>query len=462
MLLFLRCLLLTVVVTPAVSAAGLAATAFLQPDERWCVIGDSITHNGTYHQWVTLYHLTRFPDRRFQVINCGISGDTAARTVGRFDWDIAPHRPTLASLMFGMNDVNRKLYDPATDAKPGVLAARRQHLEEFRISIKKLVVQLRARDARVVLITPSPYDETADGATPAHTGVNDALAACSAFLRDLGAELDIPVVDFHAPLTELTRRVQKEQPAKSLNRSDRVHPEEPAHLLMAGIFLRQMGARAEISSIVIDAAASRAIEVSGGKLTHLKAEERTLSFTWRGSALPFPIHKSVQAALAWAPLNEELNRENLQVTGLASGKYELRIDDKVIAHFSAEALAKGVNLAAYPETPQYQQALNVAEIWDQRTRLVANDLRSLAFVEHRSFGTMERPLTREKTSPVVQKELEARRNEAQSSFVRQQYEKYFDRKEREAQTLAEVARLTEEAWRIAQPKAHAYSIVPAN
>lgn len=41
--------------------------------ERVCFVGDSITHGGSYHSYVYLYYLTRFPDRDIRVFNDGIT-----------------------------------------------------------------------------------------------------------------------------------------------------------------------------------------------------------------------------------------------------------------------------------------------------------------------------------------------------------------------------------------------------
>ena len=102
------CLLLALVA--AVSLRAAAPSPAFQTDDRWAAVGDSITHSGSYHHWIQLYHLTRFPNRPLELANCGISGDSAAGALRRYPWDIAPHRATVATIMLGMNDVTRALY----------------------------------------------------------------------------------------------------------------------------------------------------------------------------------------------------------------------------------------------------------------------------------------------------------------------------------------------------------------
>jgi len=36
-----------------------------------CMVGDSITHGGSYHKYIYLFYATRFPDAKFDIYNCG-------------------------------------------------------------------------------------------------------------------------------------------------------------------------------------------------------------------------------------------------------------------------------------------------------------------------------------------------------------------------------------------------------
>jgi len=88
------------------SGGGLVSgTETFRDGDRVCFVGDSITKQGGYHAQILLFYATRLPEVRVQMWNCGIAGDTAAGGVKRYDWDIAPHKPTVVSIMMGMNDV---------------------------------------------------------------------------------------------------------------------------------------------------------------------------------------------------------------------------------------------------------------------------------------------------------------------------------------------------------------------
>jgi len=104
-------LVIGLVLAAATRAAETPVLQF-QKDNRVCFIGDSITHDGPYLSYVYLFYATRFPDRRWEIYNAGGGGGTADGAVRRFDWDIAANKPTVASILLGMNDVNRGLYGP--------------------------------------------------------------------------------------------------------------------------------------------------------------------------------------------------------------------------------------------------------------------------------------------------------------------------------------------------------------
>lgn len=81
-----------------------------QNDDTICLIGDSITHSGTYHSHIFLYHATRHPQMRLRFVNCGISGDSSSGMLGRLNQDVFSSNPTVVTLSAGMNDVGLGLY----------------------------------------------------------------------------------------------------------------------------------------------------------------------------------------------------------------------------------------------------------------------------------------------------------------------------------------------------------------
>ncbi len=60
---------------------------------------------------------------------------------------------------------------------------------------------------------------------------------------------------------------------------------------------------------------------------------------------------------------------------MSPGKYELSIDDQVIGTFTNVQLARHIELQSNNKTPQYQQALQVAEVNKQRNQGPVSQLR---------------------------------------------------------------------------------------
>ncbi|MBT4817361.1 MAG: GDSL family lipase, partial [Lentisphaerae bacterium] len=158
------------------SAIGAGDASFRKGD-IWVAIGDSITHGRRYHQFIYLFNATRYPDREIKAYNCGISGDSASGAVRRFDWDIAPHKPTVATIMLGMNDVGRGNY--GVDKTGEAIEKRRTGAISGHVAnMRKLSEKLKAIGCRIIYITPSIYDQTGDLKAANCFGVNDALGTC--------------------------------------------------------------------------------------------------------------------------------------------------------------------------------------------------------------------------------------------------------------------------------------------
>ena len=363
--------------------AARAATPGPEPfkdGDRVCFIGDSITHGGAYHSDIVLFYATRFPERRIAMFNCGISGDSAGGAVRRFDWDIAAHEPTVSTIMLGMNDVSRGLYgkDKPDEA---LLQRRKSAIDSHVANLRQLAEALRGKGSRLIVITPSIYDQTSTMATENLFGVNDALGLCGEQARALAMEFGGSVVDFHGALTRLNAEVQKADPAATLVGKDRVHPGAMGHLLMAYLFLKAQGVSPHVSRTVIDAGGGKVVEAENVTVKELTGTAEQVSFASLEKALPFPVPAGAEGVLKLVPFMQDLNQEVLAVRNLAPGTYELRIDDTVVGEYSAGDLAAGINLADNAKTPQHQQARTVAAANDRRHALISGKLRSFALTE---------------------------------------------------------------------------------
>ncbi len=219
--------------------------------ETVCFLGDSITKGGAYQKLVELFYAVRFPDRAITFRNCGVGGDRASAMVGaatfRLEVDVVSHRPSVVTVMLGMNDVERKLYDPRLPGGVDLEVKQKAALETYLLSMRSLINRIQSAGARVILISPSVYEETASMDTPpVLKGVNGALAKCSEMLRGLARELDVPFVDVHGEMNAVNLQEQSRNPAFSITGAgqswnDRVHPGPAGHYLIARALLRAQG-----------------------------------------------------------------------------------------------------------------------------------------------------------------------------------------------------------------------------
>lgn len=436
-----------------------AVPAFEQGD-RITFIGDSITHGGSYHSDILLFYATRFPEKEFRYYNCGISGDTAAGALARFSRDIEIYKPNIATVMVGMNDVCREHY--GLDKKsPENLAGRKAAFDAYRESLEKLMTKLSVTGYKIILITPTVYDQTAQLNSENAFGVNDALRRCSEFVAGLAEKFSCPVVDFNSVMNRVTRRIQKENPAATIIGEDRTHPGEAGHLLMAYQFLRAQQMPEYVSSVAVDAKNGAFTETVNCRIESPAVSPSAVSFVCQEFSLPFPVAEAQKPALGWVPFQRDLNRQMLKVKGLKPGRYELKIDGTPVAVFTSAELGRGVNLSGNTATPQYRQALAVKELNDRR-RGIAAQIRAIAEIRCRFLAAYdpvpdeEAPL-RQALNEVIEKE----KGKPWYDYMKGQAEKYIEVRHSGDELHRQVEELFAEIYRINRPVAHRWELAPA-
>ena len=428
-----------------------------QTGDTVCFVGDSITHSGSYHGQILLFYATRFPDRHFESYNCGISGDSAAGTVNRYDWDIAPRKPNVATIMLGMNDVGRDNYGKDKVA-PEFEARHKRSLDLYATNMLKLSQTLTAAGSRLIFITPSIYDQTGEQKTTNHFGVNDALANCAKIGGELADKFHGGVVDFHSIMKKVNEEGQNNAPSFTIVGEDRVHPGSPGHMLMAYTFLKAQQVPALVSKIKVDAVRGSVLEQENCKVSGIKAAAGTVAFTGKENALPFPITDEVRKSLErFIPLVSNLDQEILTVSGLSAGRYEVLIDGKPVQTNSAAELGAGVNLALNTNTPQFKQAQTVADLIWKRHALVQN-LRTVAAVRHFIFGRANiKPGDLAAENKALDEQLEKNRK-ANFTYGNYQIDTYRKYSGSVPQIEKQAAELWEQVFAVNQPQPHGYEI----
>ena len=444
------------------SAADPAPVPTFKQGDTVCFIGDSITRGGLFHRNLVLFYATRFPQARFESFNCGISGDKAAGVLQRFDYDVAVHRPTVATLMLGMNDIGGAPFGKDRDGEqaPAKLQAL---LATYTRDMESIAQKLQAQGAKTIFITPSIYDETGNQATAAQVGRNDVLAKCSDIVRTLAAKYAGSVVDFNAPMAQLNAAQQAKDPAFTLIGKDRIHPGETGHLVMTYLFLKAQGMSGVVATVDIDAPRAQVVTAERCTVSDLQRDPTgALRFTYLAQSLPFPLPAEARQAAELVPFTAELNRELVRVQGLNPGSYEIVIDDQVVQTVTAAELQQGVNLAANPKTPQYKQALAVKAQNDRQYTQSANRLRILQATRHFTLSKVPGLKIDDVAGCIKHVEAELEKAIAQKrEYQIWQYKTYLSARPQQAEIEQEVRAAYDEMWRLNTPKPHRYIIRPA-
>jgi lysophospholipase L1-like esterase len=360
--------------------AGTTTTnAQVQPfksGDKIAFVGNSITEQGYYESYIWLYYMLHFPDRRIVILNRGIGGDRAQNICDRFDDDVAHCEPTVICLTFGMNDSG---YFEFLRANADSLA--KVHFQESHHYFELIEEKLKAMSrVKKIIILGSPFDETAriKGANnfPGKVKVMEEIAG---FQTQAAKDNHWGLVDFLHPMTEIDLREQKKDSTFTLTGNDRIHPGNSGHFVMAWLFLKAQGlGNSPVADIAIDAGALHVDRAANCRITNLAADKATIHFDYLANSLPFPVdtvprlwgnpHRQSEA-IGVMPFYSEFNREMLRISGLSAGTYELTIDNRRIAQFTAAELSQGINLAKQTNTPEYEQAMSVLQLNEERMGL---------------------------------------------------------------------------------------------
>lgn len=435
-------------------------TPFFKTGDRICFVGNSITHSGEFHHNILLYYTTRFPKRPVTFYNCGISGDITSGVLKRIQCDILIHKPTHAVIMIGMNDVMRQLYGPVPTLNSDTLKKRENALAAYRTNLDSIVRILKSKKVKVILQKPSIYDQTSRLERPNNFGVNDALKSCADYMKLLADKYNLQTVDYWTIMNSINDSMQQKNPSATIVGPDRVHPSSPGNLVMSYQFLKSMsGAKPQIVSMIsVNQNLKKSNKESlNCRIKKLKYQNQSINFIAKENSLPFPLVQSQFPALEWLPFIKEFNSQMLRVIGLHQGSYLLKIDSVNVGVFTNAELQECVNLAMNNKTPQYQQALNVREVylklWEIESRM-----RAIKHIEYQHLKDFKHKFDFQSSKQYLDSLFNARFSG--SAYLMLQKERFVENKPIEKQLEIQSDSLRAEAYKAAQPKEHLYQIIP--
>lgn len=326
----MRWCVVVLAVGSAVSAR--AADFFFKDGDVVVMIGDSITEQHLYSNYVEMWTVTRFPNWRLTFRNVGIGGDRSVGGNSRFARDVLLHKPTAMTVDFGMNDGGYRAFEEGT-------------FKPYMDGLQGMANQAQAANIRVAWVTPQPLD-TGDQGQTALTGYNQTLEKFSDGVKSIAEKNGGLFVDqFHPYLAALDRARGKGPKYDRITGGDAVHPGPPGQALMAAAILKGLNFPSLVSAAEINTAGGKAVSAANCEIANVAKKDGGVSFSRLDAALPF-FPAEAASILPHAPILEELNDYRLKVTGLAAGKYEVRVGSQKITELTAEQLAAGANLAA--------------------------------------------------------------------------------------------------------------------
>ncbi|MFZ4080296.1 MAG: SGNH/GDSL hydrolase family protein [Pirellula sp.] len=329
---------------------------FFKDGDRVVMIGDSITEQHLYSNYVEMWTVTRFPNWKITFRNVGIGGDRSVGGNSRFARDVLLHKPTAMTVDFGMNDGSYREFSDQT-------------FKPYMDGLQGMADQAKAANIRTAWVTPQPLDNDEQGKT-ALTGYNQTLEKFSEGVKAISEKNNGKFVDqFHPYLNVLDAARSKESKYNRITAGDAVHPGPPGQALMAASILQGMNFPSLVAAVAVDAKQNRIVSQENCNVEGLETSATSVKFTKLDKALPF-FPEDASSILPWTPILDQLNDYKIQVTGLAPGKYKVRIDSVDVAELTAESLANGVDISAevLKSGPIAEQAKKVKEAVENKNR----------------------------------------------------------------------------------------------
>ncbi|MCA9127996.1 MAG: SGNH/GDSL hydrolase family protein [Planctomycetales bacterium] len=398
-------------------------------------LGDSITHQRLYTQYVEDYLYTRMPKLRLKIHNAGVGGARAWDALQRFDEDVASYKPKYVTILLGMNDGTYQAYNEEV-------------FQTYRSDMTELLDKLQAIGAQAIPMTPTMFDSRAarmrdNPNRPRPESMleqyNSVLAYYGSWLREQSLARGLGFVDMYSPLNSLTFQERKKDATFTLIQ-DAIHPGAAGQVIMATALVWDTGLPRAVSNIQIsqNAAGKPSVRAAGGVVEELSFSESGLSFSWTAESLPWVLPEDAAQGVKLTNLGHRLSREALEVHGLPGGRYDLLIDGKTVGTYTADQLGRHIELQANDKTPQYQQAAEVAALNAKRNQEPISALRG-QWSQFQRYARAKRAAEAAPENTELQKQLAATEQAIDGM------------QERVAQYEAEAKKIEDEIFAINQP-----------
>ena len=217
----------------AAAAAGLFAfdQVPFKSGESVAFLGDSITELGV-KQPMGYVNLVADGLKRagveISVVPAGVSGNQAPHMLARLDKDVIEKKPQWMFLSCGVNDCSNGMDNPGIP------------LEKYQADITAILDKCKDAGIQVIILTATPVVEDPD-----HVA-NKNLIPYNEFLRKIGKERELAVIDLGAYADKLVSRKSAKNKKKNIFTVDGTHPSPLGNINIALFILKNLGMTPEM------------------------------------------------------------------------------------------------------------------------------------------------------------------------------------------------------------------------
>lgn len=219
-------------------------------DKKVLFLGNSITQAGIYVSCISYFLDKSYPNLNTEIISIGLSSETVSCLTEndhpfprpclseRLDRALAEIKPDVVVACYGMND---GIYHPLNPANE----------KAFQQGILQLKEKVEATLASLILMTPPPFDplpiqsrlvpkDAPDfGYSKPYEKYDTVLETYAKWIKTLASD-KVAVVDLHSNMNEALK-MKRQSNMYFRFAEDGIHPGFNGHILMAKIFLQELG-----------------------------------------------------------------------------------------------------------------------------------------------------------------------------------------------------------------------------
>ena len=420
----------------------------LQGAEKIVFAGDIITMNGEFRAIAQVYSALRNPAKKLYLLNAGIIGDCASDGLKRLEWDILRHKPAKVFLMFGLSDVRKNIRYArnGTIIDPASVAA-------FKKATEEMTDKILASGSKVVLVTPFPYDESAE-----KSSYNEKLngipgfAELAAICKEIATKKNVELLDVFSEINKIIAAGNDD--ILLFQKNDRVNLNSMGNIALAILIAEKLGVGIPVATVHINVAEKK-FNATGAELRYFRASEKLIRFTYKPERLPLPIDRNYRNLAKIMDLDKRINSEMLTVTGLPQGVYEFKVNGIVIKTFSAEELAKGINMV-HLDTTSSRTAKELSALILQLTG-APHQLRRMAKAESIIHASGVDPSDKTAGMDILAKSIHITKNKAYHDQITNAYAQNIEKK---ASIESQITSKIDSLYSRAIPRPFIIEIVP--